>query len=158
MPADNYIPALRFNWLTPIYDPLVKLTTRENAFKNALVEQSNVKEGQSVLDLACGTGTLAILLKQATQGAEITGMDGDRTVLERAKKKADSAALSIKFDQGLSYKLPYNDESFDRVISSLFFHHLTRENKLKTFDEVRRVLNRAANFMSPTGGNLRTCQ
>ncbi len=61
----NYIPALRYDWLTAVYDPVVRLTTREAAFKNALIEQAKIESYQHVLDLACGTGTLAILIKKA---------------------------------------------------------------------------------------------
>ena len=46
----------------------------------------------------------------------------------------------------MSFDLPYEDESFDRVVSSLFFHHLTRENKLKTLREVKRVLKSNGEF------------
>ncbi|HBE83130.1 MAG TPA: methyltransferase domain-containing protein [Pyrinomonadaceae bacterium] len=61
-------------------------------------------------------------------------------------KKARSAGLEIQFDEGMSFDLPYQYESFDRVISSLFFHHLTRENKLKTMGEVARVLKPDGEF------------
>ena len=61
METDKYIPALRFDWLTTIYDPIVRLTTRETAFKTALVTQIKVGPGDRVLDLACGTGTLAVI-------------------------------------------------------------------------------------------------
>jgi len=53
----HYVPALGF--LTPLYDPLVALTTREGAFKRLLIAQAGVRDGERVLDLACGTGALA---------------------------------------------------------------------------------------------------
>lgn len=141
MKSNEYIPALRFDALTPLYDTVVRRTTRETVFKNALVEQARVAANHRVLDLACGTGTLAILLKKAAPPAEIVGVDGDPKILELARGKARKAGnFEIRFDEGMSFDLPYAEESFDRVISSLFFHHLTRENKLKTFGEVRRVL------------------
>ena len=140
MKNEKYIPALSFDRLTPFYDTVVRLTTREYTFKKALVEQSQIKTGHRALDLACGTGTLAILLKKAVPEAEIIGVDGDRKILELAKEKVRRAGLEIRFDEGMSFDLPYADASFDRVISSLFFHHLTRENKLKTLSEVFRIL------------------
>lgn len=54
MANEKHIPALGFGWLTPLYDPVVQLTTREKTFKKALVEQTNFKAGQTILDLACG--------------------------------------------------------------------------------------------------------
>ena len=140
METEKYIPALRFDWLTRIYDPIVRLTTRETAFKTALVTQIKVGPGDRVLDLACGTGTLAVMVKNAHPKTSVVGIDGDERILVLAKDKADKAKVEIEFDRGLSFELPYPDESFDCVVSSLFFHHLTRDNKLRTLREVRRIL------------------
>lgn len=155
MSNERYIPALRFNWLTPIYDPVVQMTTRENVFKTALVNQIEVKEGQSILDLACGTGTLTILLKQAASESEVTGLDGDRKILEMAKNKAHLEGLHINFERGFSQQMSYSDESFDHVVSSLFFHHLIQESKLETFREVWRVLKPHGEFHIADWGHPR---
>lgn len=140
MKNEKYIPALGFDALTPLYDWVVRLTVREKKFKTALIEQANFTDGQRVLDLACGTGTLAVLIKEANPKTDVTGIDGDAKILAIADKKAAKKGVNIQFDKGLSFELPYADESFERVVSSLFFHHLTREDKLKTLREVLRVL------------------
>ena len=137
---EQYIPALGYDRLTFLYDPVVRLTTREAAFKSALLAQAQVRLGQRALDLGCGTGTLAIAVKQAQPQAAVVGLDGDPAILLLARAKAQQAGVEAQFDEGLSYELPYADESFDRVLSSLFFHHLTRENKLRTLAEVWRAL------------------
>ncbi len=137
---EQYIPALGYDRLTFLYDPVVRLTTREAAFKSSLIAQAQIRPGQSALDLGCGTGTLTIAVKQAQPQAAVVGLDGDPAILRRAREKAQSAGVEAQFDEGLSYELPYANESFDRVLSSLFFHHLTRENKLRTLAEVRRVI------------------
>ena len=80
------------------------------------------------------------MLKRNKPQAEIIGIDGDPKILALAKEKARAGNFEVQFDEGMSFALPYADESFDRVVSSLFFHHLTRENKLKTLREVWRVL------------------
>ncbi|MFA4935875.1 MAG: class I SAM-dependent methyltransferase [Candidatus Methanoperedens sp.] len=136
----KYIPALGFEWLTPLYDPLIQFM-RESTFKRSLVEQANIKNGYRVLDIGCGTATLTILIKKAYPGAEVTGLDGDPKILEIAGTKVARAGLDIKLDRGMSFDLPYPDGSFDRVVSSLVFHHLTRENKARTFKEIFRVLS-----------------
>ncbi len=123
MKNEKYIPALSYDWLTPFYDTAVRLTTREKIFKKALVEQAKIKAGHRVLDLACGTGTLTILVKSARSQAAVVGIDGDAKILEIAKTKAKESGVEIQFDEGMSFDLPYEDESFDRVVSSLFFHH-----------------------------------
>lgn len=146
MQNEKYIPALSYDWLTSFYDPVVALTTREGAFKAALVDQAGIAAGHRVLDLGCGTATLSILLKRKQPLAHIVGLDGDAKILEIARAKASKAGVEIEFDEGMSFDLPYEDESFDRVTSSLFFHHLTRENKLKTLSEVGRVLKPQGEF------------
>lgn len=136
----KYIPALSYDWLTPFYDSVVRLTTREKFFKRSLVNQANVESDHRVLDLACGTGTLTLLIKTMQPKTDVLGIDGDPKILRIANQKAQTSNLVVEFDEGMSFELPYLDQSFDRVFSSLFFHHLTRENKFRTIYEVRRVL------------------
>ena len=136
----KYIPALRLRWLTPLYDPLLKWVMREETFKRRLIEQAHIEPGQCVLDLGCGTGTLTALIKTLHPEAEVTGVDGDTEVLDLAKAKAERADVNIKWDHGLAFELPYPDQSFDRVLTSLMLHHLTSDNKRRTFREVLRVL------------------
>lgn len=143
---DRYIPALRFRWLTPLYDPLLKWGMGEESFKKGLIEQANILPGQRVLDLGCGTGTLTILIGQRYPQAEIVGIDGDSAVLKIAQSKAESAGVKVVWDFGLAFELPYPDGSFDRVLSSLVTHHLSAENKRRTFGEVWRVLRPGGEF------------
>ncbi len=138
--TDKYIPALSFDRLTPLYDLVVRWTTNETAFKKALVNQMNLRSNARVLDLGCGTGTLTIAIKRQSPSAEVHGLDGDPRILEIARKKAEQAAEQITLTHGLSFELPYHDASFDVMASSLFFHHLTPENKQRTLAEVFRVL------------------
>ena len=142
MSTDNYVPALGYDFLTPYYDKVVGITTRESAFKKALIQQASIKPQHHVLDLACGTGTLTIMIKEAVPDAIVTGIDGDQGILGIARKKTSASQLDIQFDNGMSYDLPYPDNTFDRVVSSLFFHHLTRADKVETLREVRRVLKK----------------
>ncbi len=74
---DEYIPALKYRLLTSLYDPLLYWVLRESKFKRCLVEQAGIESGHRVLDLGCGTGTLALLIKQTQQQAEVVGLDGD---------------------------------------------------------------------------------
>jgi ubiquinone/menaquinone biosynthesis C-methylase UbiE len=143
---EKYIPALNQNWLTPLYDPLLKWGMREDTFKRYLVEHSHLKAGQKVLDLGCGTGTLTIQIKQFLPQIELIGLDGDPSVLQIAKGKADDAGVDITWEEGLAYNLPYATASFDRVISCLMIHHLTAPDKLKAFQEVYRILKPGGEF------------
>jgi ubiquinone/menaquinone biosynthesis C-methylase UbiE len=156
----SYVPALRFRWLTPAYDVVVRSTTRERTFKAALIEQAGIAAGQRVLDLACGTGTLSIGIKDRCPQATVIGMDGDSDILAIASRKAAAAAVPIQLDYGLSWQLPYPDAHFDRVVSSLFFHHLCWHDKERTVRELFRVLRpggelHVADWGLPTGPVMR---
>ena len=140
----KYVPALGFNWLTPYYDVVVAATTRERRFKHALIKQAHIRSGQRVLDLASGTGTLAIWIKQHHPQADVTGVDGDPAILSLATHKAQKSNVYVQFIHALSYDLPYPESHFDRVVSSLFFHHLSWENKVLTAQEIFRVLKPGA--------------
>jgi SAM-dependent methyltransferase len=80
---DRFIPALRFNRLTGLFDPVSKLTTREGAFKRRVLERASLREGERVLDLACGTGTLALAAARSVPGLRVVGVDSDPAILER---------------------------------------------------------------------------
>ena len=137
---NKYIPALSHERFTYFYDPLMQLFMRESTFKRGLIEQANIEKGYRVLDIGCGTATLTILIKKVHPDSEVTGLDGDPEILKIARKKVINAGIDIKLDLGMSFELPYPDRSFDRVVSSLVFHHLTTKNKARTFKEIFRVL------------------
>ena len=144
--TEKYIPALNQSWLTPLYDPILKWGMREDTFKRHLVVHSHLEAGQKVLDLGCGTGTLTIQIKQLLPQVELFGLDRDPSVLQIARRKAESAGVDIKWEEGLAYDLPFPTASFDRVISCLMIHHLTAPNKLQAFREVFRILNPGGEF------------
>jgi SAM-dependent methyltransferase len=136
----GYVPAAGHDWLLPLYDPLLRLVMREHVFKGRLVREAEIAPGHRVLDLGCGTGTLTLLVKAEHPAAAVCGVDGDPKVLAIAHRKAGRAGADVSFDQALADRLPYPDRSFDRVLSCLVLHHLTREEKLGALREVRRVL------------------
>lgn len=139
----HYGHALRYAWLDAVYDPVVRWTCREAKFKAELLQQVDARPGDEVLDLACGTATLTILLKRAFPEAEVTGLDGSEQILDMAREKARQEGVELSFVNALSYDLPYDSDHFDHVLSSLFFHHLDREDKARTLQEVFRVLKPA---------------
>ena len=136
----HYNYALRYAWLTSVYDPVVRWTCRETRFKTELVQQAWASEGDQVLDLGCGTATLTTMMKQAYPRAEIVGLDGSEQILDIAREKSAIAGSDLTFTHALSFDMPYDDDRFARVVSSFFFHHLMRDDKKRTLDEVFRVL------------------
>lgn len=144
---DTYVPALRYRWLTRFYDPVVALTTREKVFKRKLLDQITSTNAEHVLDLACGTGTLARMIKLENPATTVHGLDGDPEILELARRKSHNGGQDVHFDQGMSFAMPYPDDTFDIVVSSLFFHHLSAINKQRTLAEVQRVLKAGGRFL-----------
>ena len=74
-----------------------------------------LKPGNRVLDVACGSGNLAI--PAARTGARVTGVDIATNLLEQARARAESEGLTIQFDEGDAESLPYDDGAFDVVIT-----------------------------------------
>src|SRR5713226_3744343 len=140
-----YLPAAGYDWSLPLYDPIVKLLGGDKA-RMVLLDQAALRPGYRVLDIGCGTGTLATLIKRLHPDVEVVGIDPDPKALARARRKAARAAVSIQFDQGFGDELPYPEAWFDRVFSSFMFHHLPPDEKGKTLRAVRRVLKPGGEF------------
>jgi ubiquinone/menaquinone biosynthesis C-methylase UbiE len=135
----TYIPGMGHDRLLPLYDPLCKLLGMAKVHR-PLVDHAGIRPGQRVLEIGCGTGNLALLVKRLHPDAEVVGLDPDPKALARAGRKAERDGLPIRLELGFAQELPYPDESFDRVLSSFMFHHLGPEEKEATLREVRRVL------------------
>ncbi len=141
----TYLPAAGRDWLLPFYDVMTKLMGADRA-RTVLLEQAEVRPGQRVLDLGCGTGSLTILLKRLHPEVDAVGLDPDPKALAQARRKAARAAVSIRLDQGFGDELPYPEASFDRVLSSLMFHHIPTDEKGTTLRAVRRILKPGGEF------------
>ena len=144
--AERYVHALTYRWLTPLYDPLVALTTRERDFKRELVQEMDLRPGESILDVGCGTGTLAVMLARSQPAARVIGIDGDPEVLARAQDKVVASGLTVELREGLADNLSFDDRSFDKVVSTLVFHHLAPATKRRALAEILRVLKPGGSF------------
>jgi len=141
----SYLPAAGRDWGLPLYDPFVKLLGGDAALK-ALLDQATLRPGDRVLDVGCGTGTLATLLKHLHPEVDVVGLDPDPKALARARRKAERAGVAVQFDQGFGDQLPYPAASFDHAFSSFMFHHLPADEKGPTLRAVRRVLKPGGEF------------
>jgi ubiquinone/menaquinone biosynthesis C-methylase UbiE len=135
----RYRPAAGIGWLLPLYDPLTRLIGVGSAHRE-LAGQAELGSAQRVLEIGCGTGNLALLVKRMYPDLEVTGLDPDPRALARARRKARRSALALQLDRGFADQLPYPDGSFDRVLSSLMFHHLDAGLRVASLREVLRVL------------------
>jgi ubiquinone/menaquinone biosynthesis C-methylase UbiE len=134
-----FVPGMGVDWLLPLYDPFIRLLRLDGTRLHLLV-QAELEPGHRILDIGCGTGSLAVLAKQRFPDVDIVGVDPDERALARARRKALRAGMEVRFDRGFADALDYPDASFDRVFSSFMFHHLAREEKEAALRAVRRVL------------------
>src|SRR5215216_4246893 len=125
------------------YDLLAWLMTRgrEGVFREKVVDLARLQSGESVLDVGCGTGTLAVAAKRRVGPAgAVYGVDASPEMIARASKKARKAGLEVVFRNALVQALPFPDDSFDAVLSTLMLHHLPPSAREQCAREVRRVL------------------
>jgi ubiquinone/menaquinone biosynthesis C-methylase UbiE len=105
-----------------------------------LVAQAELRPGHAVLDVGCGTGTLALVILEHHPGVSLIGVDPDPRALARAERKAVQAGVRVRFERGFGDSLAHPDASFDRVFSSMMFHHVPADEKPRVLAEIRRVL------------------
>jgi ubiquinone/menaquinone biosynthesis C-methylase UbiE len=125
------------------YDLLAWLLTlgRERAFRERLTKLVGLQPGESVLDVGCGTGTLAVTAKRRVGPAGVVvGIDASPEMIERAKRKARKAGVDVRFETAIVEALPFPDASFDVVFSTLMLHHLPRPVREQSAREMRRVI------------------
>jgi ubiquinone/menaquinone biosynthesis C-methylase UbiE len=137
---NNYIPALKFHWLTKMYDGLISTFMPEVEFKTAIIKNANIQNSYTVLDFGIGTATLSIMANKANPNAVYKGIDIDDKVLGIAQQKIENANANIELIKYDGSILPFDDNHFDRIMSSLVIHHLTTEHKKFAFCEFKRVL------------------
>lgn len=125
------------------YDLFMRLMTfgREGRFRRQLLAPAALRPGQRVLDVGCGTGSLAILARRLVGDAgSVTGLDASEEMIARARRKAERAGLSIGFVQGMAEALPFGAAQFDVVVGTLMLHHLAKRARPDFVSEARRVL------------------
>ena len=130
-PFGDFKARQREVWST--FAPLETVTTPAAA---QLVRYAEIASGQRVLDVGCGTGTIAITA--ASTGAHLTGLDLSPVLLERARQNAKTAAVAIEFHEGDAEALPFKDGEFDVVVSQ--FGHMFAPRPDVAIAQMLRVL------------------
>lgn len=141
--SEPYIPAAGQRVFSSLYDPVVALTMRERAFRGAVLEAALAPPAPStVIDIGCGTGSLAIALARRAPQLRIVGVDADPDMLERAQAKLVRSGHggTIEWAKGRAERLPLKDGGADVAALALVLHHLARSGKDAALSEARRVL------------------
>jgi len=114
---------------------------RIRRLRSLTVDRTMLKSGESILDVGCGTGGVTIPAKlQVGRTGRAAGIDPAPEMVTIARRKASRAGLEIDFHMGVIESLPFPDETFDAVTSSLMMHHLPEHVRIKGLAEIRRVL------------------
>jgi ubiquinone/menaquinone biosynthesis C-methylase UbiE len=131
--------------LSDYYDLLT--FTEKSKFRRKQIALMDIHKGEKVLDVGCGTGALSILSKIAVgESGQVEGIDLASKMISKSQHKARKANLKINFKTASVSDLPYPDNLFDLVISSMMFHHLPVDVKKKGLNEIYRVLKDKGRF------------
>jgi ubiquinone/menaquinone biosynthesis C-methylase UbiE len=153
----------RFVQWASFYDGLINLMTfgQIRRLRQMTIDQAGLRPGEVVLDVGCGTGAVTIPAKERVGNNGIAvGIDPDPAMISMARRKAKRKDLEIDFRVGVIESLPFPDETFDVVTSSLMMHHLPEHLRSKGLAETFRVLKPGgriliAEMRRPTGSGFR---
>jgi ubiquinone/menaquinone biosynthesis C-methylase UbiE len=114
---------------------------KERGLRERLLQLAGINDGERIMDVGCGTGTLAIAAKQRVgQGGAVYGIDASPEMLARAEKKARKANVEVLFHNGLAEALPFQSSFFDTALCTVMLHHLPPKTRRQCAAEVQRVL------------------
>ena len=123
-----------------IFEPML-LFGRETEINSKLISLLDIKDSHKILDIGCGTGCITKEVSEYVNpesGGLVTGIDAASQMILGARKKRESS--KCKFEVAAAEDLKFEDNSFDSILSTLFFHHIQLDLKKKAFTEAFRVL------------------
>src|SRR5262249_44357947 len=114
---------------------------RLRALRRHTLDLAELRPGEAVLDVGCGTGTLALEARaRVGDTGRVVGVDPAPRQIARARAKAARRGVPVDFELGVIEALPFPDASFDAALSTLMMHHLPDDLKRRGLAEVARVL------------------
>lgn len=130
------------------YDLGCYLVGMGSRFRRETIQFAQLRTGEHVLDIGCGTGLLTRLAAEAVGNeGEVIGVDPSEEMIHVAKRCAAKEHSKAVFQLGVIESLPFKNESFDVVLSSMMLHHLPRELKIIGLGEIFRVLKPGGRLM-----------
>lgn len=160
MTRRDFVPALGFSALTPLYDAVVRAGMRERRMRDALIDDAQIDPWMRVLDLACGTGSTAIRIKERVPLCEVVGVDIDEDVLQIARRKARRANVEIRLERASVTDSLAGFGTVHRVVTSLLLHHLDSVARVRALRSAYEVLQpggrvHVADFGPPSSRRMR---
>lgn len=124
------------------YDLMLRLFwgSGERTYREQVLRLAGVGPGDRLLDIGCGTGTLAVMAKRLVgPTGRVAGIDASAEMIARARSKAGKNRLDISLAQSSADSLPFPAASFDAVLATTVLHCLPRAALASCFAEMRRV-------------------
>lgn len=144
--GDSYVADTEGHTIHPwarYYDLLVGIISlgREGKFRQAALDLVDLEPNMKILDVGCGTGSLAIAAKHRIgHDGMVVGIDPSSNMVNLAQEKAEKEQVDVAFQVGVIEEINFPENQFDLVLSSLMMHHLLDELKKDGLQEVYRVL------------------
>lgn len=141
-PIRDFVPALGKAGNIDRYDAVLALMTRERRWRAELVRLIAPRDGETIVDIGCGTGTLAIALDVEAPGSTILGVDPDAAILAIAARKAESAGAHVTWFEAMGDALDDIPalQGCDKIVSSLVLHQCSMEAKEAIARQMWRLL------------------
>jgi demethylmenaquinone methyltransferase/2-methoxy-6-polyprenyl-1,4-benzoquinol methylase/phosphoethanolamine N-methyltransferase len=132
------------------YDPLIQWFLGDEArLREMLIGRAGLQGGESVLDVGCGTGTLALMAAEALGGdGYVAGIDVAPRMIAMAREKAAKAGRSVDFRVASATEIRFEEKRFDVVFTSLIYHHFTTAERFQALREIWRVLKPGGRYIA----------
>ena len=125
------------------YDSYMRMMTlgRERSLREMTVKLAQIKPGDQVLEIGCGTGSLTLAAKrQAGPTGKVCGIDLIPRMIDLSRQKATQAGEDITFQLGCIADIPFPDNQFDVALCSFMIFHMSEETRRRGIKEIQRVL------------------
>lgn len=146
-PDYKYIPPVTWNFLTPFYDFFCWITGLGPKFKQKILNSVEIRSGDKIADIACGTGVFLKIAKRKYPHANFIGLDPDEKALSIAKNRLEKVGLQVDLQKAFAEALPLETESVNVCFTTLALHHMPDRIKKKAIEEMHRILKKGGKIV-----------